>query len=49
MTRKETLLPISERPVPEAPAWLDEDNFLREAGAQSMKTETTYRLSLIHI
>ena len=44
--RKETLLPISERPVPEGAAWSDEDAFLREAGAQSMKTESTYRSGL---
>jgi len=46
MTRKETLLPISERPVPAGPAWIDEEAFLREAGAQSVKTETTYRSGL---
>ena len=43
---KETLLPISDRPVPEGPTWADEDSFLREAGAQSAKTETTYRSGL---
>ena len=46
MTRKKTILPISERPMPEGLAWLDEDAFLREAGAQSVKTETTYRSGL---
>ncbi len=46
MARKETLLPISERPTPEGPAWVDEDAFLREAGAQSFKTESTYRSGL---
>lgn len=46
MARKETLLPISERPVPAGPAWMDEEAFLREAGAQSLKTETTYRSGL---
>ena len=43
---KETLLPISERPVPQGPTWSDEEAFLREAGAQSIKTETTYRSGL---
>lgn len=46
MRRKETLLPISDRPTPEGPAWVDEEGFLREAGAQSLKTETTYRSGL---
>lgn len=46
MTRKHTVLPISERPLPEGPTWLDEDAFLREAGAQSLKTESTYRSGL---
>ncbi|WP_374688950.1 tyrosine-type recombinase/integrase [Promineifilum sp.] len=45
-TRKETLLPISERPAPEGPTWTDEAAFLREAGAQSLKTESTYRSGL---
>lgn len=46
MARRETKLPISDRPTPEGPTWLDEDSFLREAGAQSLKTETTYRSGL---
>lgn len=46
MARKELKLPISEKPLPEGPAWIDEDSFLREAGAQSLKTETTYRSGL---
>jgi site-specific recombinase XerD len=39
-------LPISERPVPDAPSWIDESSFLVEAGAQSLKTENTYRSGL---
>lgn len=46
MTRRDLKLPISDRPVPDALTWLDEDTFLREAGAQSIKTETTYRSGL---
>lgn len=46
MTRKDMKLPISERPTPEGPAWIDEETFLREAGAQSLKTESTYRSGL---
>lgn len=32
--------------MPEEPAWVNQDSFLREAGAQSLKTETTYRSGL---
>ena len=39
-------LPISERPLPDAPAWLHESGFLLEAGAASPQTESTYRSSL---
>ncbi len=39
-------LPISGRPAPDAPSWLYESNFLLEAGARSLKTETTYRSGL---
>jgi len=46
MNRKDLKLPISERPVPNEPTWMNEDAFLREAGAQSTKTETTYRSGL---
>ena len=46
MQRKDAVLPISNRPTPEAPSWTDEEAFLREAGAQSVKTETTYRSGL---
>lgn len=46
MTRRETNLPISDRPTPEGPAWVDEEAFLREAGAQSLRTESTYRSGL---
>ncbi len=44
--RRQTTLPISERPLPEAPAWLHEASYLLEAGNQSYKTETTYRSGL---
>lgn len=46
MNPAQTKLPISERPVPEGMAWADEDAFLREAGAQSVRTEATYRSGL---
>ncbi len=46
MARKQSFLPITERPLPEAPAWLSEIAFLLEAGARSLKTETTYRSGL---
>lgn len=47
MNRKETtILPISNRPVPEGLTWIDQDAFLREAGAQSLRTESTYRSGL---
>ncbi len=40
------LLPISQRPLPAATAWLDETSFLLEAGIGSLRTETTYRSGL---
>ncbi|MCA9964814.1 MAG: tyrosine-type recombinase/integrase [Anaerolineales bacterium] len=43
---RERVLPISERPLPEAPAWLNEASFLIEAGVRSAKTENTYRSGL---
>lgn len=43
---KQTLLPISKRPLPTEPAWLHETSFLLEAGIHSAKTETTYRTGL---
>ena len=48
MTRKirEHFLAISNRPIPPEPTWLDQETFLLEAGAQSLKTETTYRSGL---
>jgi site-specific recombinase XerD len=46
MPKKETFLPISERPTPDQPSWRSEDRFLIEAGAQSLKTESTYRSGL---
>jgi site-specific recombinase XerD len=45
-SRRDVLLPISQRPLPEEPAWVDEGSFLLEAGAGSLKTETTYRSGL---
>ena len=46
MKRKDSRLAISDRPLPEGPAWMDEEAFLREAGAQSLRTENTYRSGL---
>lgn len=46
MSRRETLLPITQRPLPDKPAWLYENQFLLEAGSNSWKTETTYRSAL---
>jgi site-specific recombinase XerD len=46
MASRKGLLPISKRPLPGAPAWLGEASYLLEAGAQSVKTETTYRSGL---
>jgi site-specific recombinase XerD len=44
--RRETFLPISERPLPDRPSWIYEGQFLLEAGAKSLKTEATYRSAL---
>lgn len=44
--QKGDVLPISGRPLPDGPAWLEEPSFLLEAGARSLKTETTYRSGL---
>lgn len=38
--------PISGRPLPQGAVWLLESSFLLEAGARSLKTETTYRSGL---
>jgi len=46
MARRENLLPISQRPLPDRPAWLHENRFLLEAGIRSLKTESTYRSGL---
>jgi integrase len=46
MKQREHLLPISQRPLPDRPAWLYENQFLLEAGVRSWKTETTYRSGL---
>lgn len=48
MTRKQrpAFLPITQRPIPATPTWLDQESFLLEAGSQSLKTENTYRSGL---
>jgi site-specific recombinase XerD len=46
VSAKSDLLPISQRPIPNNPAWIEEGSFLLEAGANSPKTETTYRSGL---
>jgi site-specific recombinase XerD len=40
------ILPISGRKVPQEPSWLLEPSYLLEAGAKSLKTESTYRSGL---
>ncbi len=44
--KREHLLPLSGRPLPDRPAWLYENQFLIEAGSRSLKTEATYRSGL---
>ncbi len=46
MSQNKNLLAISQRPLPDKPAWLYENQFLLEAGSQSWKTENTYRSGL---
>lgn len=46
MSPREYSLPISERPLPQAPSWLAAPGFLLEAGSSSLQTETTYRSAL---
>jgi integrase/recombinase XerD len=46
MSRANNKLPISQRPVPQEPPWLETEDFLREAGTASWQTEKTYRTSL---
>ena len=46
MTMTQHTLPLSERPLPDRPAWLYENQFLLEAGYRSLKTEATYRSGL---
>jgi site-specific recombinase XerD len=46
MSRRENLLPISQRPLPDRPGWVYENQFLLEAGIRSWKTEATYRSGL---
>lgn len=45
-SKRQRPLPISGREPPDAPAWINETSFLLEAGARSIKTETTYRSGL---
>lgn len=40
------ILPLSQRPLPEAPAWQFQSSYLIEAGARSRRTESTYRSGL---
>ncbi|MFN2107211.1 MAG: tyrosine-type recombinase/integrase [Candidatus Promineifilaceae bacterium] len=44
--KREYLLPLSGRPLPDRPAWIYENQFLIEAGSSSLKTEATYRSGL---
>lgn len=44
--QREQFLPLTERPLPDRPAWLQENQFLMEAGYRSLKTEATYRSGL---
>jgi site-specific recombinase XerD len=46
MASREKRLPISQRKLPLSPAWSRETSYLIEAGAKSLKTETTYRSGL---
>jgi site-specific recombinase XerD len=46
MKNKPTPLPITKRLMPQIPAWQDENAFLLEAGANSVKTESAYRGAL---
>lgn len=46
MTHTKQLLPISQRPLPNGPTWQSEERYLLEAGAKSLKTESTYRSGL---
>ncbi|RMG92733.1 MAG: hypothetical protein D6706_16375 [Chloroflexi bacterium] len=46
MARRISYLPLSERPIPDMPAWIDEIGFLQQAGTKSFRTENTYRSAL---
>jgi len=46
MSRRITERTLSGQPVPDEPAWLHQTSFLLEAGANSVKTEVTYRSGL---
>ena len=46
MASRTKQFPISGRPLPDGSIWLLETSFLLEAGARSLKTETTYRSGL---
>jgi site-specific recombinase XerD len=44
--KRQHKLPLTGNEVPEAPAWLHQSSYLFEAGAKSIKTESTYRSGL---
>ncbi|MEZ4643342.1 MAG: tyrosine-type recombinase/integrase [Chloroflexota bacterium] len=46
MVETHDILPLSQRPLPGPLTWIHEASFLLEAGARSLKTETTYRSGL---
>lgn len=46
MSKTVNSLPISKRPAPDGPAWLNEERYLLEAGANSYKTASGYRTAL---
>lgn len=46
MATRQYYLPISERPVPDAPSWLAAPSYLLEVSHSSLQTESTYRSGL---
>lgn len=46
MAQRKYQLPISERPLPDAPSWISATSYLLEVGNNSIQTETTYRSGL---
>lgn len=46
MARSTRQLPLTGRPIPKEPAWIMQESFLLEAGANSLRTEKTYRSGL---